>query len=317
VANSYVPYLRKVDYSPIIQNGQLSNQLLDPLNAGTNQRIFAETWAIGKIYESIEQRFDLAFEITPTLPYDYYKTYYAGDRVCIDFDEWVAPAEETSYLFGNCVIKNDIGYFCVQPNNSATFRPEDWVRIGKKDDVYYIPYPYPIFRLEPEQQRGIFTAGYYKKDDKVWWANKVWTAKQETVLIDDAAYIQFQYINNIPPANTFPNAKGGDLFWTDDGEYSFTGTLEEPNYPSIGVWKLGDNRNAILVSSLIDLSLWRLHSRISPQNIPALRESNKNATFQWLKDIKDGRINLDIEPLQPQQGLNLTWGSKPKYISKY
>jgi hypothetical protein len=82
------PYIHLNDYLPTIQSGQLNYQILDALEAGNKQRIFAESWAIGKIRGKLKDTFDLNAELTPTLPYDNEKQYYAGDRVIIDYDAW-------------------------------------------------------------------------------------------------------------------------------------------------------------------------------------------------------------------------------------
>lgn len=311
---------------PTIQTGQLVSQILDPLKQGTNERIFAETFAIGKIYEYLEQKYDLRMEITATSSWEYGKIYYAGQRVIIDYDAWVPAGGnegDVNYQIGNCVSKDGKGYVCMQPDFSHIFLPENWQILGDIGDIYFIDFPYPIFRIEPDEQQGAFVDGFYYVGDKVWWSNHIWTCKVQTQIISDAAYIQYQNTSAVPPPNVFPNLRQlGKDFWTDEGVYEITSIPSEtelqniPSYNS-SVWVLGDNRNKILVKAIVDIVIYELHSRISPNNIPDLRTRLNDRTYKWLKDLKDGRINLDIEPLQPTQGNNLVWGSTPKYINKY
>lgn len=310
---TFVPYLTKNDYLSVIQKGQLINQILNELDdEGSTQRKFAESWAIGIIKGKLSQTYDLDFEITATLPFDPTKRYYAGSRCTIDFDLWV---KDTEYFVNKCVINNGTGYVCKEDNADGVFDENKWTAIGKQYDIYYIKYPKPIFMLEVQEARGAYTAGYYEVGDEVWWANKTWKSKIQTVLLDDVAIIQYINTADIPAPNIFPNdKKKGSQFWEDLGDFYFEGEL--PFYDSC-IWTLGDNRDPILVKVLMDLSVWILHNRIAPNNIPVLRQDNKVAAFEWLSQVSKGSIIINIMPLQPTQGSNFVGGSAPKYINKY
>lgn len=311
---TFVPYLTTNDYLSVIQKNQLVNQVLNELeNEGSAQRRFAEAWAIGKIKGKLSAAYDLDFEITATLPFDPLKRYYAGNRCTIDFPLWVQGTEYTQNQ--SCVIKNGKGYMCNTTNTDLAFDAVKWTAIGNQYDIYYIKHPHPIFMLEVQESKGTYTAGYYEKDDKVWWNNKIYTARVETIILDDAAIIQFINTADIPAPNTFPNDKRrGKDFWTEDSDFYYEG---EPPFYNSDIWTLGDNRDPVLMKSLMDLSIWMLHNRIAPNNIPQLRNDNKDAAFGWINEVNKGTIIVNIMPLQPTQGTNFSGGSAPKYINKY
>lgn len=311
---TFVPYLTKNDYLSLIQGNQLINQVLNALSSeGITQRQFAESWAIGIVKSKLSKTYDLEFEIKPTLPYDNTKKYYAGDRCVIDFPLWV---KDTFYIeFISLVIKDGVGYICKTSNTDSVFDESKWNAIGNQNDIYYIKYPYPVFMLEMQESRGTYTAGYYEKGDKVWWDNKIYSCKVQTTIIDDAAYIQYINIDDVPPPNIFPNdKKRGKDFWQELQDFEYQ---EEPPFYNSEIWTLGDNRDPVLMKVLMDLSIWMLHSRIAPNNIPQLRNDNKNEALCWLTDVSKGNLIANIMPLQPTQGISFRGGSAPKYINKW
>jgi hypothetical protein len=315
---TFVKYLTINDYLPTIQKGQLSQQILDSLYAGTLERQFAESWAIGQVRRYLKQVLDLDYEITPTLPFDTNKTYYGNSRVIIDFNAWVS---KKSYLQFDCIIKDTVGYLCLQQNQDEVFDASKWQQIGNQYDLYFVPLPFPLFSLEVQKTKGNYTAGFYKVGDKVWWDNHNFTSLRQTSLLDHDTLIQYPAYSSIPQSNIFPNdPEMGSSYWTDNGEYSIDPKVEIPSYLIDGqtqIWKLGDNRDPLLVQAIIDLALWKLHSRISPNNIPDLRNKNRDLTFEWMKSIQKGESNTDIEVLQPSQGESFRWGSSPKNINGY
>src|ERR1035437_4296667 len=178
-----VQYLTLNDYLPSIQSGQLNNQLLDAVTAGGNQqRQFAESWAIGKSLSMLGEYFDFSNELTPTLPFDYNKKYYPGDRIVIDFPDWIASSNSESegdtsiqeYFIGDCVIYNSIGYCCNNGNKDTSFKPNNWTAIGNQYDIYYLCYPQPLFNLDVQSRRGLSVNGFYKVNDKVYFNKRIW-----------------------------------------------------------------------------------------------------------------------------------------------
>lgn len=314
---THVKYLTLKDYYTTIQKNQLEAQLLDSLNINSMQRIAAEAWAIGHVRSHLSNEYDLDFELTNTLPYDYKKVYYGGDRVVIDYDDWVSSS---TYKQGDCVIKDNIGYIAISNVPSGEWNESFWNQIGYKFDIWYISYPYPVFQLEPKTPKNTYTDGYYRVGDKVWWNNKIYECIRESSLASHETLIQYNAYPTLYP-NVFPDDESRGLSqWKFVEDFS----IPKEEFPALSAdgaepnkWTLGDNRDQILVQVIIDLTLWRLHSRISPMNIPKLREDNKNASFAWLRGVKNGELNTDLPLLQPAQGDDIVWGSKPKVVNGY
>ena len=55
--------------------------------------------------------------------------------------------------------------------------------------------------------------------------------------------------------------------------------------------KIGTDRNALLVTLLIDLVLYDVHSRINPRNIPELRMQRRDEATDVLKKTNEERLN--------------------------
>ena len=54
------------------------------------------------------------------------------------------------------------------------------------------------------------------------------------------------------------------------------------------------DRNALVVMYMCDIVLYHLHSRISPDNIPELRNNRYMGARDWLEKVADGFINPSI-----------------------
>lgn len=309
--SNFVPYLTKRDYLPVIQEEQLSYQILDEIEAGTRELEFAESWALGKIRAKIDDQYDLDFEFTDTLPYDPLKKYFGNERCVLDFPDWVS---DTAYFENNCVVNNGIAYRCINVNNDIVFDPFNWLILGKRYDIYYIPLVNPIFSLDVQQRKGNYTAGYYRVDDIVWWNNRHFRCLIPTRFPDQEGIINYQTYRAWGHNNVFPHYPDENSYWKDEGAFEFTG--ENPTSLS-EVWRLGDNRNPLFIQAVVDLSLYLLHSRIAPMNIPALRVDRMKLTNEWLSNLSKGTETTPIQMLQPDQGENISWGSKPRVINGY
>lgn len=243
-----------------------------------------------------------------------------------------------------------IGYMCKVQNSDTIFNQDNWTQIGNQYDIYYIKYPHVQFFLTVEEANGTFVRGFYNVGDKICYKNHTYECLIKTVLYSHPFVEQFYSTNAVPPQNYFPDSQNNPQ-WKDLGEYYFVS--EPPFYPieecydrnigiggeisSVGqdgdgnpeivpdvvesingsVWELGDNRDPLVIQALIDLCIWRLHSRISPDNIPELRENNKNTIFQWLRDVQKGIQAINVPKIQPRQVGDISWGSNVKKINGY
>jgi phage gp36-like protein len=62
-----------------------------------------------------------------------------------------------------------------------------------------------------------------------------------------------------------------------------------------------EDRNRLIVLYLVDITLYHLHSNISPDTIPELRESRYKAAITWCKDVAKGTIS----PILPEKDIEI------------
>lgn len=314
----YVPYLATSDYLPVIQREQLHDQILDELIDGIRERRFSESWAMGKIRSKIGDQYDFSYEFTPTLPFDSTKIYGAEDRIILDYPEWVSGTEYKADI--SFVTLDELAYRCIADNSDSDFDEGKWISIGFKGDIYHIALPFPRFSMRVRTPYGSNREGVYDKGDKVWWNGRIYSAIAPTRsvsqedLINYASYAAYGYLN------VFPDDLKQKGYWKDEGPYQIT-TGDPPFLPlppdTPPTWVIGDNRDPLFVQAVVDLSLWMLHKRIAPMNIPKIRTESMNLTFDWLNGISQGTETTGIVEIQPSQGGSLSWGSAPKNRNTY
>lgn len=80
-------------------------------------------------------------------------------------------------------------------------------------------------------------------------------------------------------------------------------------------WTLSTRRNPYLVMVLVDIVLYHVHSRISPNNIPKLRLDRYQEAMDWLHEVAMGRSSLDTCLKTDTEGATtggLAWGSNDR-----
>ena len=81
-------------------------------------------------------------------------------------------------------------------------------------------------------------------------------------------------------------------------------------------WTKGDTRNQLVRMHLVDMTLYHLHSRINPRNIPEFRIARRDDCINWLKMVAAGKLTTAlpvIEPIEDNIGLNTKWNSNEKF----
>lgn len=78
----------------------------------------------------------------------------------------------------------------------------------------------------------------------------------------------------------------------------------------------GEARDPQLVNYLCDLTLYHLHSRISPRNIPQLRQDRYDNAITWLKMCATGDVTPKLLEYEVPQKM-IRWGSTPKNVNNY
>jgi hypothetical protein len=68
---------------------------------------------------------------------------------------------------------------------------------------------------------------------------------------------------------------------------------------------------------LLDITLYHLHSRINPRNVPDLRKerydgnspTQSGGAIAFLKRVASGDVTADLPQILPQQGMSIRYGS--------
>jgi hypothetical protein len=53
----------------------------------------------------------------------------------------------------------------------------------------------------------------------------------------------------------------------------------------------GTDRDDVILGHVLDIAIYRLHSRINPRKIPKFRKENMEMAKEWFEMVNDGKIN--------------------------
>lgn len=289
-------YLIQSDYYSQIQISNLLQII------GSNPLLLAT--AAGKAQEQCEekllQKYDIKSEITDTTVWSFTKSYGANDRVYLDATPY-NPA--ITYLISSLTLQGGNVYIATTAITvPETFNLSHWQLLGAQNTLFYVPYPKPVFTLK----------SFYNVGDQVYWRGHTYTNLIKTIV--PCSDLQYGTYANVPLQNVFPDDPvSGVLYWGVGIAYSVSaGTL-----PTSTPFIQGDNRSQRLLEVMIDITLFKIHARISPMNIPALRVSNYHEAKQWLEDAYDGGLNAKIPIIQPTQGTRIRHGGNVKVQNGY
>ena len=187
----------------------------------------------------------------------------------------------TVYTIDQRVVYNSNIYKSIAGSVAHAFNAAEWTLLCADKLLYYVTLPNPEFDI----------TATYATNDVIWYNNYTYTCRQP--------------ITGILPTNT--------SYWIVGSEYSVTNT-----YPTDATkWTLGDNRNQEVVQYLLDITLYNLHCRINPRNVPDLRKERfdgnepqqRGGAIGWLKNVAGGKIYLDSPEVLPEQGNSINWGN--------
>ena len=76
--------------------------------------------------------------------------------------------------------------------------------------------------------------------------------------------------------------------------------------------EVGSAMNNLLIRLCFDITLYEIHSRINPRNIPEFRIQRRDDAIQYLRDVANPRNNIEINlPLVDHgedKGLDISFG---------
>ena len=320
-------YLRGVDYKPYIQDANIQQVI----SSDDSIRLLVESMAQEEAISYLAQKYDTDKEFTNTDVFSITQKYTAGSRVELSGFSAYNPASTYTAASKIIVINNNLAYLVKNDSlaPAGIFVPADWYLLGAVNQIFSVALPYNEFNLN----------GIYNKGDKVYWGGKIYQCQLPSVPISHFAELQAGSISNIPQINIFPDDPvNGIKYWGVGVVYLFAGLTPTDTATawSAGAYTAGqrvlytdgliyealvstsaipgaditqwqsetwvniDNRSQQLVKVLIDLTLFHVHSRIAPRNIPDLRVKNYDAAIEWLMGCAHGKITPKLPLLQPR-----------------
>lgn len=80
------------------------------------------------------------------------------------------------------------------------------------------------------------------------------------------------------------------------------------------------SRNKLLVTYMVDVSLYHIHARIRPRSMPEIRVTRYQDVINWLKMVASGKISPDLPRLEDTDGnvkTDFRFGSNTKFDPEY
>lgn len=167
--------------------------------------------------------------------------------------------------------------------------------LTKKDNKVYSSDAGSVGAFDPSDWTLIGTVGHYYLDAPAWSKLTAYTTGQ----IVKIGYSYFQALSNNTNIDPFQFATVWNPITGLSGEIPETSTY----------WISGDSRSQHIVMRLIDITLYHLHSRINPRNIPEFRIARRDEAIQWLRDLTKGTVTPNLPLIEPEQGNNIEWGN--------
>lgn len=170
----------------------------------------------------------------------------------------------------------------------------------------------------------------YNADDRVYLfaPNYVNTTIYNTDDLATANGVVYQA--NTDNISTLPTATNPD--WQQLGKlYSFSQVKSDVEATQAGsildplIWTKGDTRNAKIREVMVDVLVYNLYSKASPQNIPRIvilrydgeSENQTGGAIGWLKGCMKGNLNTSLPKLVPTQGTRIRFGGSTKNTNTY
>jgi len=269
--------LRDNDYKRLIQD----DNLLQVIESNQSIKLDVEQSAQAEMTSYLTQRYITANVFSNTSVYSNSVSYKGKNLVEYTENAW---SNATTYSAATRVSYDGKIYTCIL--SSIGFLPTNttyWTYICDDKSLFYITLPNPEYN----------NTTTYIIGNIVWYNDIVYTCLQQSVGI-------------IPSSNTG--------LWSAGATYSVTaGTLPTDTTK----WTAGDNRNQQIVMYLVDITLYHLHSRINPRNIPDLRKERydgnnpqqNGGAIAWLKRCASGDVTADLPNILPNQGNSIRFNT--------
>lgn len=155
-----------------------------------------------------------------------------------------------------------------------------WVLLGNQDDLYNVKIP--NFRFDYNLD--------YNIGDKVFYTESVY----ECIL---------------PATNIYPT---NSRYWSGS-----TYSVDSKLITDTLFFTKGDARSQQMIGIMVDLTLYNIHSRVSPRNVPDVRVKRRDDAISWLKMASMGKITPTWLNKTPRVLTKFRSYSNPKNNNKY
>ena len=309
-------YLIPADYLKLINDANFAQII----NSDERIRTDAEKAAQAEAISFLRQKYDVSLEFKDLVVWNRTMPYSAWDRVYLDASTYVSGDTYNTY---DLCLHNGGVYQCNAAGTTGTFNISNWDILGKQYDIYYALPPFNAFILT-----NVYNAG-----DKVFYKNHIYTCLVATPLLDHETGLQYRIESNLPYQNVFPDdPQAGVTHWKDEGAYLVSGGTDINNE---AFWSATDNRDAQMVQKFCEITLFHLHKRIAPRNIPQLRidaymgaENDRSvvsgeirypvySALGWLQACGRGEITANLPLIQPKTGQRIRFGGAIRNINSY
>ncbi len=331
------------DYYSSIQDSNLQAILSN----NDSFRVNKERVSQALIKSMLVQRYDIADEFRDTLPFAITPSYKAKQLVYLDATAYSTTA--TSYAVGVLTLQAGNVYIC----KTAIIAPEaftiaKWTLLGARYSYYYIPTPYAEFNYKNKYEVGdviywknkvhtcLQPSTFFTHDTKIQYRSienipianqfpdRIYSGVQQWSTGVDYSFIG---LNTTATASDYTawsaltvyapaqRASKDSIIWEAIvGSTGVTPGTDITKWQPVS-WTLGDNSQ--LVELMIYITLYKLSTRISPTNVPAVWTKNYDEAMIWLDDCAKGNLNLDAPPIQPDSGRRIRRGGNIKSINSY
>ena len=329
--------LRDLDYLRSIENDNLDEVLYNTRTSSPDYSLIHEVEQTAQLEMAsyLRQRYieDRVFSNTATFSsYSLTSSVFYGQNL-IEYTE-TGYNTGLTYSVGQRVSYDGVIYQCIATaSRIIPTQTNYWTYITTDKSLYYANIPFAEW-----DPKSIYTQGQC-----VWYENQTYVALQTNkgVLplqnltlyseqLDHYYDIGYSDIGRGLGYNKVPvlNNKNTDWGLTSSvlsmsgSTYSFSGILPD----NTTYWTKGDNRDAQIIQYLIDITLYHIHCRINPRNIPLLRKEryDGNGPLQtggaigWLKRVSEARVSANLPVIIPYQGSSIMWTSPlPKQNNKF
>ncbi len=119
-------------------------------------------------------------------------------------------------------------------------------------------------------------------------------------------------------AGSFKPAEWDEIAKQNSHYHVITETTTASFLPTSNEYAAGDTRHPYLLALCKDITLYHIHSNISPNNIPELRAKRYDAAIKWLTLVSSDKLAADLPLINTDQALGaMRFGGNTKYSQRW